>query len=472
MGVKDVPLHLGRNGYILKLKWMATKYVVLWDEADKRGWLVNGTSALLHLVRAWLHHSSQDDFAASFLFDPAKMKDAGERKPNSASRILADPDNRELVIYPGKSERCDEEEARQHASTTEKSKTQKQKTGYFLFEDLVEQQYNLLEQIIDHQMRLAGRNGVKLKTRVRKHLEGWDFAELATDHDPYPRVATLQALGYGWVDFVRSIGAITLLGRGFGDIIQPTQFDGMCSNWRRLPTQKYYLAVSVFDLEKIMRKFGDSRAEPPRLVHDLLWYCPKEVIAPCQCRMLGGYIGLRQQQQHHHDPVQIMCPTKSRLITNIRGPGRLQEGGAVVFGHNIAWGYRWKEKGDEGLEAGQPLAASRATEQQPSHAADTTPGPFFLQDGAASLNDSESSSHSRESTTAVTTPSPLSANSSRATPVELIADSAQSRVLEKPQPTGANPGEPGSSHKIEREENRARMARQEKRRQQRGAGNR
>src|SRR3569833_654757 len=76
--------------------------------------------------------------------------------------------------------------------------------------------------------------------------------------------------------------------------------------------------------------------------------------------MLGGYIGLRQQQQHHHAPVQIMCPTKSRLITILRGTGRFQEGGAGVFGHYFAWGYRWKEKGDEGLEAGQPLAASRA----------------------------------------------------------------------------------------------------------------
>lgn len=68
---------------------------------------------------------------------------------------------------------------------------------------------------------LAGRDGVNLKTRVRKHLEGWDFIDLATDEDPIPRVATIPTLGHGWVDFIRSIGAITLFGRGFCELIQP-----------------------------------------------------------------------------------------------------------------------------------------------------------------------------------------------------------------------------------------------------------
>ncbi len=165
LGIKDVPPHLTRNSYILKLKWIATKYVVLWDDGDKRGWLINGTSALLHLVRASLDHSCRDDFAASFLFEPGKMKDTGDLKSNSASRILADPENRGLVIYAGKNERFDEEEIR--GTGAELRRFQKRKQGYYLFEDLVEQHYSILEQIMDHQRRLAGRNEVQLKTRIR-----------------------------------------------------------------------------------------------------------------------------------------------------------------------------------------------------------------------------------------------------------------------------------------------------------------
>lgn len=99
---------------------------------------------------------------------------------------------------------------------------------------------------MDHHRHVAGHNGVNVKVRVRKHLEGWDFVELATDHDPHPPVATLQALGYGWVDFIHSIEAVTLFGRGFGDLIRPVEFEGMCPSRRSLPTQKYYLSASVF----------------------------------------------------------------------------------------------------------------------------------------------------------------------------------------------------------------------------------
>lgn len=52
----------------------------------------------------------------------------------------------------------------------------------------------------------------EIQGRVRTHLEGWDFCDLATDRDLRPRIATLLALRYGWVDFIRSVKAITVLG--------------------------------------------------------------------------------------------------------------------------------------------------------------------------------------------------------------------------------------------------------------------
>ncbi|KAJ5272482.1 hypothetical protein N7478_007607 [Penicillium angulare] len=254
--LRDNPPHLARNGYVLKLKWIYTKYVMLWDEKDKRGWLVNGISALLHLVRASLRHYSKDDFSSAFLFDFEKMMNSNELKPNSAIKVLLHEGNKELEIYPGKSERSEEEEISSPKNNTGYSKTQKKKRGYYLFEDLVEQHFTILEQIIEYHAHKAGENGVNLKLRVRKHLEGWDFVELATDHDPRPRVATLEAMGWGWVDFIRSIGAVTLFGRDFGEIIQPVDFDGMCPSWKKLPTQKYYLAASVREMKDIMEKHG------------------------------------------------------------------------------------------------------------------------------------------------------------------------------------------------------------------------
>ena len=37
IGVKDVLPYFPRNGYFMSLKWLETKYVVLWADAFKRG---------------------------------------------------------------------------------------------------------------------------------------------------------------------------------------------------------------------------------------------------------------------------------------------------------------------------------------------------------------------------------------------------------------------------------------------------
>ena len=356
VGVKDVPIHFTRNGYIPKLRWIATKSVVLWDEEDKRGWLVNGISVLLHLVRASLIHYSTDDFSSCFLFDPGKFQDEIKYKPNSAAKILSDEYNMGLEIYPGKSEAYKEEETKEKGLRTKKSKAWKRKQGYYLFEDLVEHHYNILEQIMDHQTQAAGQNGVNLKTRLRKHLEGWDFYELASDHDPCPRVATLQALGYSWVDFARSIGAITLFGRGFGDIIQPIEFAGMCSEWKTLPKYRYCLAASVFDLKNIINRFGDEQMDSIKAAHGLMWHSPADAVAPCHCQGKSIRRFIPGKFKRHHDPVQVFCPEKLRLTASIKRPGTLEGAGAVVFGHNVTWKYRWKENGYEDLEEGEPTS--------------------------------------------------------------------------------------------------------------------
>ena len=205
---------------------------MLWDEEDKRGWLVNGTSALLHLLRASLEHDSTDKFKSVFLFKREKMQEASElHKAHAAIDVLLNAKNRDLKIYP-------------------------KNNGYLRLEDRVEHFYDILEQIIDYQASVAEQSSV----RARKHLEGWDFKDLATDRDPiYPRVATLKAFGKGWVDFTRSIHAITLFGRGFGEIIYPTNTSNLCAHWAKLPKGRYYLAVCVSDLKEIMDMDGDRK---------------------------------------------------------------------------------------------------------------------------------------------------------------------------------------------------------------------
>jgi hypothetical protein len=345
IGVNHIPPHLVREGYIPQLRWIHTRYVVLWDEGDKRGWLVNGTSALLHLVRMALKSYKADKFSTALLFEESKLKDGNEHNADSAIEVLIDDGNRELEIWPGKREYFMEEEEKENPSggSGEISKSWKRKRGFTLFEDLVEQQYAALEQIIDYQQKLAGANGVNLKTRARKHLEGWDFKELATGYDPSPRVATLHALGYGWVDFVRSINAVTLSGCGFGDIIRPTPTDDQCPEWSQLPKGRYYLAASTHDLDKIIEVYGIRGSDTIEPVRNLLWHSPRNPFAICHCQTRGSHRKWGKLPIGHHDPVQVFCPQSSKWIRKVRKPASLEGNGVIVFGHTVSWPYRWKE---------------------------------------------------------------------------------------------------------------------------------
>jgi hypothetical protein len=397
---------------------------VFWDERDKRGWLVNGTSALLHLVRASIQHHKSGDFSALVTFEPSKIKSPAELKPNSASLVLSNPENLEVEVQLDKVEKIDEYEPMQDANGASMSINRKPKIKrtYKLFCDVVEEHYHHLEQIMDYQVHAGGQSGVKIKLRVRKHLEGWDFMELAMGHDPSPRVATLEALGWGWVDFVRSIEAITLIGSGFGEMIRPTEFDGMCPNWKALPAQRYYLAATVFDLENVIKtkKFGGSLEQPIKVVRDLLWHSPQETVAPCPCDSGPGPQGCLAGFRQHHDPVQVFYPTALKPILPIRGPDKLHSAGAIVFGHHINWRLRWKEKGDEHVEQGEPPPLLAVTYELDVTAVSAQ---SRASRDAAPAQVASSSSQSHESSSGVTRYASASASATVSTPIESATDS-------------------------------------------------
>ena len=304
IGCKDRPVHVSRNGYVPKLQWKSKKYVVLWDEEDKRGWLVNGTSALLHLLRTSLEVNSSDKFKSAFLFKREEMRETPEPyTANSAIEILLNPLNKGLKLYPDKE-------------------------GYLRLEDRVENLYNILEKIIEHHNDAAAQGGVNVNLRARKHLEGWDFMDLATDQDPlYPRVATIQAIGNGWVDLTRDIHAITLSGRGFGEITQPTVTSNLCPHWDKLPHWKYYLAACVSDLNGIMDIYGDQRGNPMRLSNNIFLHDPDKIFESCQCK---GNI-----HKKHSDYVQVPRTSKSRKMLSKECLIRWEDCGAVVLDHSL-----------------------------------------------------------------------------------------------------------------------------------------
>lgn len=321
---------MDRNGNVRRLKWISTKFFLLWDERDKRGWLINGTTALLHIVRAFLSHAKQDNFKSAFCFDDEDLQEA--KTPftaDSAVAVLLNPDNRRLKLYEEDGGGDDDE---------------------YLLKSQIDHFYNILEQLIAYQADIAGHNGSKLGNNPRRFLEGWDFEDMAKECPTiYPRVATITGAGKGWVDFVRAIHAVTLVGRGFGDIIRPAGRDH-CDSWATLPTKRYYIASCVSDLDRLLKEAGSHQDGHALLCDNLIYHAPAAVDMPCQCRATPG--------RRRCEPVRTLIP--SAMSTDIpckKSFTKPQNLGAVILGYSSHFPLIW---GDTG-----PPQQSELTETEP-----------------------------------------------------------------------------------------------------------
>ncbi|KAK5242971.1 hypothetical protein LTR20_007208 [Exophiala xenobiotica] len=313
MGNKDKAVHILRDGYREKLQLMDQRFVVLWDSGQKKGWLVNGNSALLYLTRASLEHNRTDGFRSEFRFDPKDIKEPDVlNAPGSALEVLRHPENRTLQLYT---------EAGHHTC----------------FEERVDDLCNQLTKILDHQYQQAGQNGLKLKPSLRHRLEGWDFTDLAMQRDHIrPCVADIPTMRRGWFNFVREIQAIVLFGHGFGEILRPSAKSKIsCPFWTRLPHDTYYLAAAVADLHTIMKYEGSPNADPPRLTRTIAWHQGKRSWKDFQCKPRACTT--------HPEFVQALLAVKhnagnSNSKSSSKPTVDPHDAGAVVFGHNkIRW---------------------------------------------------------------------------------------------------------------------------------------
>ncbi|KAJ5909860.1 purine and uridine phosphorylase [Penicillium tannophilum] len=327
-GNKDVPFRIARSGYFEKLYWINKQYVMMWDVGGKRGWLVNGACALLHLLLASIHSNRTDSLCSVFRLDTASI--SGPEKsftPRSAMEVLLNPDNLSLELY----------------------EAQEGEPGGAMIPAVrirhrVDRLFSMLEKMMDHQAEVMRGGSEELWSMPRATLEGWDFKDLATNEDPlYPRRCKLRTKAKGWVDFARAIRAITLFGSGFGEIIQPVPTSNSCPHWNKLPEGKSYLAISDSDLANIIDRYGDPTSSPVRLTNQLIWYKADSVPQACECT-----VDPHSTQQC--ELAQVILPAqfkKSMPRLPKLGRAQVKDGGsgAVVFGYNRDLPWSWSDTG-------------------------------------------------------------------------------------------------------------------------------
>jgi hypothetical protein len=351
IGKRDKAVHIHcRDDYIMRLKWIAKKFVVFYDLRDRRAWLVDGASALLHIVRASLRHEQNDLFKSLFLFDKDSVQEPAVpfTGKHAAVQFLTNKVNMSLPLYAKPTEaKVEETTTEAGARARILSSTRKN----YSLKDRIESVYEMLEQIMSHQADVFSQDGVgfRIKHTLRRQVEGFDFMDVATDEDPlWPRVTTINSRGRGWVDFTRALHAVTLFGNGFGELLQPAPGLDTCFTCLTnvgVPKGEDYLAVCTSDLQDIMEKRGSTRTSLWRLVNDIYWYTPDQAFEKCQCKRPSPRI---------HERIQVILPASFPGFwgRGFRSPRALPQQGAVLFGHSGRFPLRWKDHGPP--EEGEP----------------------------------------------------------------------------------------------------------------------
>lgn len=336
IGVRETPVHISLDGYVAKLQWIKKQHFIFWDTEFRRGWLANGARALMHLLRATLQHTRLD-LQLEGNSDMGKLPDLDDQSlASSAMKFLLNKANREMKLYVSRTEFCDE-----YVDGTAK---QQIKYHYHLLEHEVEHIFNVLEKLLAHQTMVEeGKDGIDVNLVVQRHLVGWDFDDLITKESPLRRrVADLQTVRSGWLDFTRKIHAVTLFGRGFGELIRPVRMTEpqLCKEWSRLPGGMDYLAACIADLQAIMDKQGDPTASPKRLCEDVTWHIDHKAFQACPC--------MQGRTNEHHEPVQdINSSSHPKGSPELDGaPAPDIERGAIIFKLPWHWGKR-RALGDE-----------------------------------------------------------------------------------------------------------------------------
>jgi hypothetical protein len=371
------------------LRWAATGAIVFFDTAERRSWLVDGASALLHLVRNSLRRDQEDnDSPYEWVFDESKLKDTwmGCNIRQAALNTLKDSDNLNLKLYVI-------ERVERDGRMIEK---------YSTLRDRVLTILHSLEILVDTQTREALKGEMRTLQTVdrRKFITGYDILDVIDPLEPIStRIARFSTWGDGWMDFLPSINATTIFGQGFGDLVLPKDATSMCKHWKSVPLQKDYMCVSVSTMKMLHAKRLQRFESPSRagqLTSDLLWKAACQPFENCPCT-LGNSAG----EHEHLDPRQFLVspkqnwkiPLKSKSSTCVNIE-TLHEKGAVVFANSGIFNRKISDKPEEVENAtsvlspmnssvsgsqsvgGTPVTASDSTQPTEatvtSHTTDTT----------------------------------------------------------------------------------------------------
>lgn len=368
------------NTYRDLIDFLKEMHVVLYDNATKCAWLVDGASAVLHLVRASLQRDLNrveifgDD--SDFLYRNGDLHEGESLDgPVAAEFVLRNQKNRLTPVHVESLSYHDEwvEHPRNASKPFSKGPSadvqRKFTKTYVHFEKRVLEICTTLEKIVDHFNNKDTDDGINFVLRAnakRGHvLGGFDFIDVANNKGTFSAHETILnpgEFGNGWTALIDAIGAITLFGRNFGDLIKPDMMMGShacndCGFGGVVPKGKDYLVARTNHVKRILDDKGNMRTHPWQLVGKLLWRAPEATFEACNCSA-GTH---SRSCLRLEDRIQVLYRSGRfrKWLNRRRGPKTLTSmdtgiNGAMIFGHSFLPDFRQRtQRTDEMSEVAQ-----------------------------------------------------------------------------------------------------------------------
>jgi hypothetical protein len=186
VGVKDKPLHIGfgsGDDYMGNLMTIGKRHFVFYDSEEKRAWLIDGVSAVLHLLRAYLKFYAEDDRLGDyFMYSDGDIEEArpsvAYTGAKAAYEILTNPNNQKLPLYPKSSVETEERTTKLGSKLDDVDFTTfKTRSSNFTLKERVEQICHVLLQTTAYHDDVSTQAGFgwRIKSSPRHHIEGFEY---------------------------------------------------------------------------------------------------------------------------------------------------------------------------------------------------------------------------------------------------------------------------------------------------------
>jgi hypothetical protein len=308
--------------------------VAFYDVADCKAWLVDGASALLHLVRISLYLDETDpESCYDWRFDKTKLREnwPGATGRHAAMKTLSCWANLLLPVYV-------KDQVSPAGAAVEE---------YSTFQARVEKILHSLEILVDVQTYFASTEGIKIYQNIYLHktISGFDILDFLQPLGPIgTRVKKIDFWGDGWMDLLPAAGIVTIFGEGFGELIRPENAQDICSTWQSIPSGEEYLISTVSTLELLQNRLerNVSHSETGNFTDKISWRSSPHTRAPCKC---ADFRGRGKHREQCPVPVHFLVSKSSLRKWNAKALipvdiNALDANGAVVFANLSLTGQR------------------------------------------------------------------------------------------------------------------------------------